>query len=146
MHPNAARYPFAAFIEHTQRWPKARKLSEVIPKPEESRALIDVRGFQNDEANILRVSHMISETASSPELRNFQVERFVKMLRYLGTNMGALTKEFVIINDGTIAQVDPAILAAIHEAFLDDPIPNFLSVNVKAVVARAKDIQKLGHS
>lgn len=145
MHPKATRYPFTVFLIHVRDWPEARKLSDVVPKPEESDHVIRLGSeFKEAQKHILRASHMISAGGAKGSDRDFQLERFVKILRFIGENLSTLKKDFIVINDGEIASVPQPVLAAIHEAFLPEPIPDFLSVDVKNIIARAKEIEAHG--
>src|SRR5262245_9066591 len=144
MHPNKSRYPFAMFMRHLAKWKHASTLTDVGPKRERKKALIHIGDDRSDEAMVDRILHMISEDGLVGKTRDFQAKRFHMAMRYLACHGERFRREFVMITDGTVTDMPSEVFAAVHEAFLDDPIPGLASVDPRRIVARAKEMQRTG--
>lgn len=145
MHPNESTYPFELFIRHKDEWPNFRELTDVNPKPDQKKVSLHVGHENSQEALALRIMHMVSALGSVGTPRDFQAKRYHMIMLYTSIHMDALKKDFIVIDDTEVATVPNVVLAAIHEAFLPEPIPALASLDLKKIIARAKDIERTGN-
>lgn len=138
------RYPLQQYERHSDGWGKARLLTRVRPKPEESDQWIDIGPEESYAAVQFRIMHMLSEQGCTPEEREYYGLRFFAVNQFIGLNMTRLRKEWmVIVNDGGRAVVIDACVKAVLEAFESEPMQHVEDVSLEQIIARARQLRKI---
>lgn len=119
-------------------------MSAVCPEPEKSKELIRIpdKETRTHTANAARISHMIAVQRHTPEDRVFRAVRFHAINYAFALHRKAFTREFIVVSDGVAADVPAEVFAAIHEWFLDEPLPD--GIDVAACIRRAKEFEAHG--
>jgi hypothetical protein len=139
------RYPLQQYERHSDGWGKARLLTRVRPKPEESDQWIDIGPEESYAAVQFRIMHMLSEQGCTPEEREYYGLRFFAVNRFIGLNMARLTKEWmVIVSDGGKAVATDACVKAVLEAFEPEPMPDIEDVSLDKIIAWGRQLLKTG--
>ena len=138
------RYSLQQFERHSDGWGKARSLTRVRPKPEESDEWIDIGPQESYAAVQFRIMHMLSEQGCTAEEREYYALRFFAVNRFIGLNMVRLRKEWmVIVNDGGKAVVIDACVKAVLEAFESEPMPHTEDVSLEEIIARGRQLREI---
>jgi hypothetical protein len=103
---------------------------------------VNVGDDKSTEANVMRMIFMIlSMSTHDMVMAGKKGNVFGLVQMYLRTNADDLYRAGLItLHDGEMGVVKPETVAAVHEAFLDDPPADPLAVSVEDVIARAKVI------
>ena len=133
-------YKWRDYLRHQKAWQSHYHTLTIIPSSIPGGHPTEVGADHSTMAEALRIRHMMISEGVNPSEEGKTGKVFFLTQLFLANHLNVLFKSGLVrMDDGKQAVVAPVLAVAMHQAFVGDPPPEFLSVSVDAVIDAAKN-------